>query len=81
MSFSGYMCDDRQVPRPATGKTPIRNLRVGDEWDELGEAAGDQGRTAVIKQLIRWYLRYPGARLPERPSPEAAEIFREGSAE
>ena len=63
-------CDDRQVPRPATGKTPVRNLRVtGDVWEPALEAARERGGTItdVITQFLRWYLRMPGAKLPERP--------------
>lgn len=63
-------CDDRLVPRPATGKTPVRNLRVVSEvWEPALDAAREQGRTLtdVIIQFLRWYLRMPGAKLPERP--------------
>jgi hypothetical protein len=63
-------CDDRPVPRPATGKTPVRNLRVVNEvWQPALEAAREQGGTItdVITQFLRWYLRMPGAKLPERP--------------
>lgn len=58
------------VPRPATGKTPIRRLRVPDrDWDDLGEQATAAGtdRTKVLIALLRWWLRRPGAELPERP--------------
>jgi hypothetical protein len=44
-----------------------RAVRMRDEWEDLGEAAGERRRTTVITQLVRWYLRYPGAKLPERP--------------
>lgn len=55
------------VGRPATGKTPHRTIRAPDEeWDEFKERAGSD-MTGVIRQFIRWYLRWPGARLPERP--------------
>lgn len=47
--------------------TTNRVVRLGDEWEELGEAAGERNRATVIRQLVRWYLRYPGAKLPERP--------------
>jgi len=46
---------------------PNRVIRVGDEWDELAEAAGKYQRASVLRQFMRWYLRYPGAKLPERP--------------
>lgn len=48
--------------------TTNRVVRLGDEWEELGEAAGVRRRAEVIRQLVRWYLRYPGAKLPERPA-------------
>jgi hypothetical protein len=47
--------------------TTNRVVRLGDEWNELGEVAGMRKRAEIIRQFVRWYLRYPGARLPERP--------------
>lgn len=48
--------------------TPIQRFRLDAEtWAEFGEAAGERGRAAIIKELIRWYLRKPGAKLPTRP--------------
>jgi hypothetical protein len=55
------------ISRAKDTHTPNRVIRLGDEWDELGDAAGRNKRASVIKQLVQWYLRYPGARLPERP--------------
>lgn len=55
------------ISRAKDTHTPNRVIRLGDEWDELAEAAGKHKRASVIKQLVRWYLRYPGAKLPERP--------------
>lgn len=51
-------CNDRQVPKPATGKTPVRNARVPDEiWlpalakaEALGETATD-----AVERGLRWY--------------------------
>lgn len=46
-------------------------FRVSDAvWDRLQEAARAAGtdRSAVLRQMIGWYLREPGAKLPERPS-------------
>jgi hypothetical protein len=62
----------RAVARPKTGETPSRHVRVADEdWGDLEAAAGAIGsdRGKVINQFIRWYLRRPGAKLPERPAP------------
>lgn len=41
-------------------------------WDEFGEAtAGHKdGRSGVLRDFIRWYLRKPGAELPARPGDE-----------
>jgi hypothetical protein len=51
--------------------TQHRSVRVSDEdWADLKSAAGSLGsdRGTVIKQFIRWYLRRPGATLPDRPA-------------
>jgi hypothetical protein len=61
----------RTVARPKTGETPSRHVRVADDdWGDLEAAAGALGsdRGKIINQFIRWYLRRPGAKLPERPS-------------
>ena len=50
--------------------TQHRSVRISDEdWTDLEAATGTLGsdRGTVIKQFIRWYLRRPGAKLPERP--------------
>lgn len=50
--------------------TQHRSVRVSDEdWTDLETATGGLGsdRGTVIKQFIRWYLRRPGAKLPQRP--------------
>ncbi|MGW3322490.1 hypothetical protein [Streptomyces virginiae] len=47
-------------------KTQHRSVRIDDaDWADLLARGGD--RSAVIKQLVGWYLRRPGAELPERP--------------
>ena len=51
-------------------KTPHRSIRIADDaWADLKLAAGLIGsdRGTLIKQFLRWYLRRPGATLPERP--------------
>jgi hypothetical protein len=45
-------------------------VRVSDDdWTDLDAAAASAGsdRAKIINQLIRWYLRRPGAKLPDRP--------------
>ena len=51
-----------------------RQMRIpDDEWIPFEKAArsehpaGRSPRTAVVRQLIRWYMRRPGAALPKRP--------------
>ena len=57
----------RPVARPRTGETPIQHVRApDDDWADLDTASGGQ-RPEVVRDLIRWYLRRPGGRLPERP--------------
>lgn len=62
-------------PKAASGdanarrKTTRRQIALSDPlWDRLGEIHGDRGRSEVIRDLVNWYLREPGARLPERPA-------------
>lgn len=50
---------------------PVRRFRMGDEWVELGELVGDRQRSEVIRELVSWYLRKPGAKQPKRPEPAA----------
>lgn len=52
------------------GKTPTRPIRVGlPLWAAFGNATAEQGsdRSATLRAFIAWYLRRPGAELPERP--------------
>jgi hypothetical protein len=54
--------------------TQHRSVRVGDDdWRDLEAAAKSVGtdRAKIINQLVRWYLRRPGAALPERPAMSA----------
>lgn len=49
--------------------TKIQRFRYdNDSWNLLEAAAPDGNRSAVISQLIDWYLGYPWAELPERPN-------------
>lgn len=63
---NGYGRPVATTPR----KTPQRTLVVDpDEWAELAVAAKSAGteRAQVLRQFIKWYIRRPGARLPQRP--------------
>lgn len=65
MDFRTYTCDDRGMPRPATGKTPVRNLRVPDEiWRAAQAKAETEGRTLteVIVGYLRRYISTPPRR-------------------
>lgn len=55
---------------PNAPKTPTRVVRIPTElWDAAGDAAARAGtdRSAVIRELLAWYSRQPGAKLPKRP--------------
>jgi hypothetical protein len=41
-----------------------------DEWLPFNEAtkAAEKTRAEAVREFIRWYLRRPGAKLPERPA-------------
>jgi hypothetical protein len=48
--------------------TPMRPIRIpDDEWKAFGSHVGDRERTRVIREFIRWYLRWPGAAHPDPP--------------
>lgn len=51
------------------GNTSNKSVRLADpEWAELGEMAQELGTTASgwIREAVRWGLRVPGARMPQR---------------
>jgi hypothetical protein len=59
------------VSRAKDSHTTNRVIRVPDgDWADLGERAGERNRAQLIRDFIAWYLRRPGARLPERPPAE-----------
>ena len=52
------------VPRPRTGETPIRHVRVADRlWSQVGEIAREQGRSVsavvidALRRYVDWYRR------------------------
>lgn len=57
----------RAPESPHPTHTPVRRFRMGDEWIELGALVGDRRRSEVLRDLVGWYLRKPGAKLPKRP--------------
>jgi hypothetical protein len=38
-----------------------------DQWGRLGRLIGERNRSGLLRQFVAWYLREPGAKLPERP--------------
>ena len=55
--------------------TQHRSVRISDnDWADLQTAATATGtdRAKLINQFIRWYLRRPAAKLPDRPAASAA---------
>jgi hypothetical protein len=51
--------------------TQMHSFRLSEPtWNRFGEAVKAAGttRTDVLRAFVRWYLRYPGAELPERPN-------------
>jgi hypothetical protein len=68
---------------PNQPKTPPRQIRIGDAWYDFDAAAKAMGteRATVIRELIDWYIREPGAKLPERPARTVIEAARAARAE
>lgn len=52
----------------------MRTVRVDNElWDAFCDAATEAGadRSYILRELMRWYLRLPGAKVPKRPARSA----------
>jgi len=50
--------------------TPMRAFRLAENlWIKFGEAAAAAGvdRGTLLRAFVAWYLREPGAKLPDRP--------------
>ena len=63
MSTAAPTWHDAAMPRPKTGETPKRNIRVPDEtWDPARERATAEGRT--IAAVVNSYLARYAAELP-----------------
>jgi hypothetical protein len=59
---------------PNVPKNKHRSVRFSDEdWADLlaGAETQDSDRGTVIKELVHWWLRRPGAKLPTRPNTRA----------
>lgn len=57
------MASDRSADRHTTPRRPVS---LGEEWAELGQLVGDRNRSEVIRQLVRAFLKKPGAKMPKR---------------
>lgn len=68
------------MPRPATGKTPVRNLRVPDEiWETALANARAENRT--ITEVITTYLkRYNAVSARRRPAQSSASDTTDSEA-
>jgi len=67
MSETGKQPPGRPV---TTGTTPKRGIRIADDlWLEITETAKVEGTDAasLTRAFYAWYLRRPGAKLPQRP--------------
>lgn len=61
------------VSRAKDTHTTNRVIRINDEdWEEFGAQVGERQRAEIIRAFIRWHLRRPGAKLPQRPATEEA---------
>jgi hypothetical protein len=61
---------DRLRRVPNQPGTQHRSVRISDgDWDDAEQATASMNtdRAKVINQFLRWYLRRPGVKLPERP--------------
>jgi hypothetical protein len=69
--------------------TPPRQVRIGDSWYELqasveltgsSPVGGGTERSEVLRDLIDWFNRVPGATLPKRPPAEMRDqIVKRGA--
>ena len=40
-----------------------------EDWKTFGKHAGNGKRPQILRSFVAWYIRKPGAKLPERPPP------------
>lgn len=59
--------------------TPLQKFRAEKPlWERFGDSVSaspdaEADRSKVLRQFMRWYNSEPGARLPERPTPQSAD--------
>lgn len=46
--------------------------QLAEDFDQTARRAGSD-RSAITRELWAWFVRRPGAKLPERPPPTPAE--------
>jgi hypothetical protein len=51
-----HACEDLGMARPKTGETPVRHIKIGDDWDALGDAVGTGRRAKAVRAAIAWFL-------------------------
>lgn len=59
------------VPR-SRRVVPPRSTQIDDApWKRFGDVAEAMGmsRAALMRDLVLWFIRWPGAKLPKRPGP------------
>lgn len=64
---------------PDQPKTKHRTVRLDDDlWQHVEAWAQEIGsdKTAVIRDLLRYWLREPGAKRPQRPAVDTREPKR-----
>lgn len=62
MGYRNDTCENEHVPRPATGETPVRNIRVSEGlWTAAKAKAKAEGRTMtdVLVSYLRRYVSTP----------------------
>jgi hypothetical protein len=56
--------------RPRSGKHQMFRALFSvpaDDWKAFGDQVGDTNRAGILRAFVAWFLRKPGAKLPERP--------------
>jgi hypothetical protein len=66
----------RHVPNQPRATNPHRSVRVEDEdWKDGDAVTHEMGTTRgrILNEFLLWYLRRPGAKLPQRPTAEIVD--------